>query len=231
MLERHPFGLADYIGPKSFDGADFDGICGLCSSRVSSIRGPALIEHLKHSGAIDEMIFSIHLESLTKGSLLFGNFEPEAFHGKLEWLETVGKSDWRVQMDAFKVGKTERDCPGSTAVIDSGSNMILIPTAYFEEIAKHLKARRLMNHLWEVDCSSSKTLPTLGFVLDGLLLNLNPSDYIHRDKGSKCVLSLVPYNAAFGTRSLWILGEPFLRVYYAVFDAERRRIGLALSTK
>lgn len=229
QLIDHPFGLADYIAPKSFEEADFDGICGLCASHYSKIRGPTFIEHLKAEGIIEEQIFSFYFESLTKGVLTLGYYDEKYYSGELKWLDTVryGRNQWEVRLGAFMISKDELEVGRSKAILDSGSNMILMPNEHFNELAYSLNARRRMNHLWEVDCSNRSRLPSISFTLDGIEFTMSPSDYTIMDEDRRCVLSIVPYNGSVGSTNYWILGDPFLRKYYSVFDAEKEQIGLA----
>lgn len=233
LLDEHPFGLADYIAPKSFEEADFDGICGLCTSDYSSMRGPSLLEHLKAKRIIDEQIFSFYFETLTKGALTLGYYDEKYYNGELNWLRTSsgsrGHNQWEIRLDNFLIGNDEHDVGRAKAILDSGSNMILMPQAYFKKLTESLGARRRMSHLWEIECSSRRSLPSIGFILDGVEFTMTPSDYTIMDEDRTCILSIVPYSGAMGGKSYWILGDPFLRKYYSVFDAERNKIGLALS--
>lgn len=212
---------------KSFDNADFDGICGLCTSKYSSMSGQTLLGHLEAAGEIERKLFSVHLFSPRRGTLLLGDYKDSHYYGDLTWLQTSGYHQWEVRLDSALIGDTEYDAGAAGAILDTGTNMILCPHSFFNALVDRTQARRLMNHLWEVDCSRTRHMPKLGFILEGARFSIWPSEYILKDKEDRCVLQLVPYNGGSINYKFWILGEPFLRAYYAVFDAKEGQIGLA----
>lgn len=195
------------------------------------MRGPTLLGHLEYVGAIKRRLFSVHLYSSSKGTLLFGDYKESHYDGELTWLSTSGFHQWEVILNSALIDDTEYDTGLAGAILDTGSNMILCPHSFFNALVDKTGARRLLNHLWEIDCSKRRHMPTLGFILDGYNFTIRPSDYIMTDMEHRCVLQLVPYNGGTINYKFWILGEPFLRAYYAVFDADKDQIGLARIAK
>lgn len=179
------------------------------------------------SGAIEKKIFSFYLYSSSKGTLLLGDYDESHYQGELAWLRARGFHQWEVPIESAIIGDTEYDAGTAGAILDSGSNMILCPHSFFSVLVEKTGARRLLSHLWEIDCSMRRQMPTLAFVLDGIQFNVRPSEYIMTDAEHRCILQVVPYNGGTSNYKFWILGEPFLRAYYTVFDAENDLIGIA----
>ena len=56
-----------------------------------------------------------------------------------------------------------------------------------------------------------------------VIFKLEPVYYIYNDENNICHLGLEPNGIL---HDKWVLGIPFLRSYYSVFDIENQRIGL-----
>lgn len=78
------------------------------------------------------------------------------------------------------------------------------------------------------DCSNVHTLPTITISLAGHDYDLEPEFYVLKgadENGNvQCQLGIEGVNAGV---PIWILGDPFLRKFYTVWDAEANRVGFA----
>jgi len=51
-----------------------------------------------------------------------------------------------------------------------------------------------------------------------------PENYLKDYGRGRCILLIKPELGA--TKDLWLMGDPFLRTYYSIYDMENYRIGL-----
>merc|ERR1712118_200558 len=76
------------------------------------------------------------------------------------------------------------------------------------------------------DCSHAESLPTLSITFAGKDFDLGPDFYVIRAKDDsgkeQCQLGIQSVNAGV---PIWILGDPFLRKYYTIWDAEQQQVG------
>merc|ERR1719181_1374124 len=79
------------------------------------------------------------------------------------------------------------------------------------------------------DCSNVDKLPTITFSIGGKNWDLGPDFYVIKvsDGGKdQCELGIQGINAGV---PIYILGDPFLRKYYTVWDHDQNRVGFALA--
>merc|ERR1712139_695908 len=133
---------------------------------------------------------------------------------------------WLVSATDIKIaGKSTGSCSwllGCEMVVDTGTSVFAGPSSKLDPIIKQI------GNVTE-DCSNVDKLPIITFTFGGKDFDLGPDFYVTHTKDDKshkdqCQLGLQSLNAG---PPIWILGSPFLRKYYTVWDAEQQRIGFA----
>lgn len=209
---------------------------------------------------IQQPIFSVWLASEETykasggGSILFGGIDESKFNGRLSWIGVRPNATyWEVPLTKICHGKTDKKnllSSSARAVIDTGTSLIVGPTATVERIHRRIGGFSV-GKLWLVPCARRKDLPDLWITLGSTtVFNLRPTSYIlplsltsaadaDADSGlmSKviCVSALTPLDVRetedeeAEPSPIWILGDVFLRPYYTAYDLGRMRIGFGQS--
>eukprot|EP00931_Biecheleriopsis_adriatica_P064791 TRINITY_DN39488_c0_g1_i1.p1 TRINITY_DN39488_c0_g1~~TRINITY_DN39488_c0_g1_i1.p1 ORF type:complete len:356 (-),score=79.22 TRINITY_DN39488_c0_g1_i1:135-1055(-) len=110
------------------------------------------------------------------------------------------------------------------AVLDTGSSLMMAPKQLVERISAEIGVKEKCTE------QLKEKMPSILFQLPGgKSLTLTPDDYmdtVQDGEDTYCWLHLMPApDVAKGP--LFVLGMPFLRAYYTVFDAEQRKVGFA----
>ncbi|KYO41669.1 hypothetical protein Y1Q_0006414 [Alligator mississippiensis] len=82
---------------------------------------------------------------------------------------------------------------------------------------------------WQItvdSCSAIDSLPSIIFTINGIEFSVPASAYIMESQGT-CTPGLEGIDIPTNSGELWILGDVFIRLYYAVFDRANNQIGLA----
>ncbi len=95
--------------------------------------------------------------------------------------------------------------------------MLLGPKDYIDQIKSTFPSK--------IDCSSIDTYPNLSLNIEGNFYEITPRNYILRFDGDACSLGL---ESSPFLKSMFILGDVFLRNYYTHFDYEGSRVGFAV---
>lgn len=210
------------------NGDDTDGIFGLGpDSQVATalfLKPLTFVTNLQKDGVITKRVFSIRLTGGDDSILTIGDLDNSLYSGKLTYASVLPRfNSWTISVDSLNIGDTQV-CQNTPAIIDSGTSTILVPTYYMDYLQTIQSIRVYDNNLY-VLCSLINELPQLSIVISGVKFSLDATDYVifnYWDLYCPLLISI---------RNLdeWILGEPFLRKYYAVFDADNNRVALALS--
>lgn len=153
----------------------------------------------------------------------------------------VGQTHWGVQMSGFSVPGIVRPdpcVPSCGAIIDSGTSLIAAPPAALPII-------RQLSSMVAKDCSNLHALPVLKFRLGNQEVELPPKAYVMKIRKKvtvkqknywgnvfqpkevveeKCVPAFMTISKNSQHGPVWILGMPFLRYYYTVFDRISKQI-------
>merc|ERR1712151_827850 len=172
-------------------------------------------------------------ETCDGSQITFGGVDETKFSGDITYIKMplVQKSlgYWMVLANGFKVGDKNIACGsalGCPMVVDSGTSVIAAPP---DQLLNMNKSLPTVNS----DCSNVESLPVVTITLAGHAFSLEPDFYVIRgattNGADECQMGIQAINA--GTPFLWILGDPFLRKYYTVFDREENRVGFALANQ
>ncbi|KAJ3040545.1 hypothetical protein HDV00_010725 [Rhizophlyctis rosea] len=246
------FLLADWVDPtlqhvqQAFG---WDGALGLAPTRQLTFLG-----RLADSSIISQAVFSLwfshyNITNLnagvkvkgnpqTTGELTFGGWSQSACLGQLAWLIPTQEpipGNFRFDMQGFRTGPSSSQLvysvkAGDKVNIDSGSNGLFIPSYIYNQIWPKILAAgsTTTTDLGEtlIACSLADKLPMLTFWFNGYRFLIEPKDYLFPWDNTKCWIMIAPY-----TDGYWLLGEPFTRKYFTVWDADNKVVGFAPSNQ
>jgi|ERR1711935_19846 len=227
------FGEVTTEAADVFGGQPFDGILGMGVPNAAVDKVAMPMAQLVAQGKIEHNVFSFYLASNeTMGStLVLGGVDQQFYSGDFTYLPTAKAAAilpyWLLSASDIKVGgKSSHSCNfllGCYFVVDTGTSILAGPPK---------AANALIAKVGNVsaDCSNVHTLPTLSFTFGGKDFDLEPEFYVIRapdDTGKvQCQIGIEAMDAGV---PIWILGDPFLRKYYTVWDADSKRIGFSLA--
>lgn len=210
----------------------YDGILGVGMPQGSLDKQFNFIGNLAEAGSLKRDRFSVWLaneDDEENSEIVFGEVAEDRLGSEIQWMP-VSRLDtgmWQTTMDDFTIDDTLIGLCGSVgcqAAFDTGTNAIAAPDHMITTLIQTLNIQQ--------DCSTYNSLPTLGFAFQGTVHNLDKKDYIKRvvtKEGVQCYHQFLPLNLAGKKKDLILLGDPFMKRYYTIFDRESLKVGLALS--
>ncbi|KAK3829049.1 MAG: aspartic peptidase domain-containing protein [Benniella sp.] len=214
------------------------GIAGLVGLMPSSpvLNAVPPLQNIYKSKLLDMNVFSVYLTpSLTHaegGTFLFGGIDDTKYSGSLNYVPvsarlSTSKGMWYIDADGAFAGNTS--VPGYTVspwLFDTGTSFIAVPTAFAQAFHQNVPGAvySAEDQIYIVPCSG-KTTFTLSF--NGIKYDVPYKDYVTSAGGgsTECVSLVMP----LGNYEIFILGDPFLRQVYTVYDFTEgsSRIGIA----
>jgi len=229
-------GLANFVEnleetDKPFQTARWDAVLGLAPG-ISPAKAYNLLDTLWAEHTLPRPFFAFWLgRGLQDGAeVMFGDFDESRMTTPLKWVNVSDVGYWQISLADLTVGGEALNlgcaCEGCCqAVLDSGSSVMMGPSFVVGLLQKRLNVSE--------NCTN-RTFPTLGFKLKDSAgkthhLEMQADDYMDRetDAGDDyCWAHLMPMGDT-GRGPIFVLGMPFLRKFYTVFDIERKMIGFA----
>ncbi|KAF8930909.1 Vacuolar protease A [Haplosporangium gracile] len=185
---------------------------------------------------LDMNVFSVYLTpslvSNQGGSFLFGGIDKTKFIGSLNQVPiTTGfgtsKGMWYLTGDKTYVGDAEVEgYTPSPWLFDTGTSFIAVPASFATAFHATIPGANYSetNGAYTLPCKGNTTF---GVSFNGVRYSVPYSDYVGTNdlKATTCVSLIMPLR----NYNMFILGDPFLRQVYAVYDFTpgASRIGLA----
>ncbi|KZF25698.1 acid protease [Xylona heveae TC161] len=220
------FGAADQAS-DDFLAYPQDGILGLGRKRDAAMGIPTVMEVLSSGDHITNSIFSVFIQreaDSDSGEISFGTIDDSRFEGDLAYTSTVSDSTmWEIPVDHAGAGGKNGDLSNKSAIIDTGTSYILMPSDDAKEVLSQISGFSSNGDSFELPCTTNTPLQ---FTFSGSVFNVSSKDYLGGETGNGMCSVNVVGRQAFGPDQ-WILGDVFLKNVYAVFDLDKDQIGLA----
>jgi hypothetical protein len=171
----------------------------------------------------------------SNGTLTIGGVDPRLSEEAVAYVPDSGVVFHSVKVASIKLGSSSFDVDKS-AILDTGTNVLLVPGGIYEQMQKSMCADQSLSHcsdLWQNKCfaltdAEVDAYPPLSMQLDGTTLEMTSRDYLLL--GSPLAGSAGQYcigikNGGSAGGSGFIIGDTTMRHYYLVFDLAKRRIG------
>jgi len=202
----------------------FDGVLGLARTSMAQGASFSMMERYRTANSLHMPVFSVFLSDSEQeeSEVTFGSFKEEHMASELFWVPITKTSGyWEVQIDDITFnGEPRKLCEECKVAVDTGTSMLAGPTSVIHKLREQLRVKS--------DCSNYDSLPKLGFIVGGRILDLAPKEYINKDGGA-CSVTLMSLDVPPPKGPLFILGIPFLQKYYTVYDNSQDRVGFAVA--
>jgi len=208
----------------------FDGILGMAFPSISVNGVDTYFDMLiKQSPELDA-VFSFYLSDMQgkDGELVIGGIDPNHFEGDLQFVPLESENYWSVKLEGIALaGDYESRTKATRAILDTGTSLLAGPSTEVRELAKSVGADASFGlPTFMIDCEKIDELPELTISFGGIDFVFEGKDYVI-NAGGKCLLALTPMDVPAPAGPLWILGDPFLRKYYTVFDYGNKGVRIA----
>ncbi|KAF8529808.1 aspartic peptidase domain-containing protein [Gautieria morchelliformis] len=236
LLKGHAFGTANVESVDfSADNIKFDGLMGLAQSGLSQQGVPTPIESLAAAGLVPASITSYKISRLADqkndGEITFGALDPSKFdQATLVSINNVNAQGfWEGNMDAVSVNGQDTGLQGRTAILDTGTTLIVAPAADAAAVHKLIPGAQSDGQGgFTVPCTTNASV-ALSF--GGRSFAIDPRDIAPlpvspNDPAGTCTSGIVSGNVGGGAQE-WLVGDVFLKNAYFSTDVGKNTISLA----
>jgi len=222
VCNRGDFVAATDESDHPFAQFQFDGVLGLALPAMSQGANFSLMERL--GVVLRKNMFSVFLSDSDAESseIVFGDTMSHHMASDLFWVPVSRQTGyWQVQIEDVTMNNKRQDiCAKCQVAVDTGTSQLAGPSDVIETLSQRLNVKS--------DCSNFASLPKLGFLVKGHVLNLEPRDYIDKDSLG-CTVALMPLDVPPPNGPLFIFGIPFLQKFFTVYDHETSSVGFAVA--
>jgi len=221
--------FAEITSETGSSGDAFEGILGLAFKSISIDNLTPLFELANNQGLLENYMFAFYLpsDSSLKGELTLGGYDTTKVSGEFITIPLTSETYWEVAATELCFETCNYDV--TSAIVDSGTSLIVVPNTTFTEIITLTGASYDSSvGLYTVSCSDYSSFPNLTLSMANTVFTLNPTDYVmeYTSSGSTiCVLGIDSQAS-----SSVILGDVWVRKYYTVFDAQNKEVRFATAT-
>lgn len=235
QLKGHTFGVANTESVEfSADTTPFDGLMGLAQSTLSNQKTPTPIEALAAAGLVPEAITSYKISRVADGKndgeITFGGLDTSKFDPQtLVEVKNVNQQGfWEAAMGAVTVNGQNLGLDGRTAILDTGTTLIIAPAEDATAIHTAIPGAQADGQGgFTVPCNTKATLALsfggTSFAIDSRDLAFQPVD--PNNPNGDCISGIAAGN--IGGPTEWLVGDVFLKNAYFSTNVNKNTLSLA----
>lgn len=173
------FGVATRVS-DDFVYFPIDGIMGLGPQNASTQNVPTIMDDLVAKRLINEKLFGIalarHTDAVNDGVVNFGAVDAGLFEGELNFMPSLSQNGlWEIKVDDTSVDGRGAGISGRTAVIDSGTSLILVPPGDALKLHSIIPGAQTNGDVFAVPCNTTSNIE---FTFGGVKYKVPPKDYV-----------------------------------------------------
>lgn len=247
-LDSFTVGLATEVNINGYSSSDFAGLLGLAwpMGRDRAFV-ESLIPTLYQQGKIGQNLFAMYLTpDGSGGEMSIGEIDTTKFEGSICWLPLIQEAWWTIAVTSISVGSLSVATDTTTGIVDSGTTLMIGPDDEIDAMISTIQAQTQASTYYDsqvdmyyLSCAQVGSLPTFNFTLMGAdykeyFFILSGEAYVLNtisNNPNRCYIAMSKSGSLSGGSPVdWILGDPFMRAFYSVYDYEQTRLGLAVAT-
>lgn len=245
-------GLISLTQAQGFITSNADGLCGMAFSEMANSGFTTYFENLIAQKKVAVQEFAFYLGRAASGTgqkseLTLGGRDNSKFSGTVTRVPVTRRGYWQVALDSVNVnGKSTGAATKGQAAIDTGTTLILAPTAAAVEIYRNipgafpvpLDSGSGTQNLFAYPCNTKASdIPALQFA--GKSFPIAPSDFnygqltngfaklIGNSKLLNYILNLLFPPVCLGaivaadldpSQNLYVVGDAFLKNWYSIYN-------------
>ncbi|GAA6064166.1 hypothetical protein JCM10212_002988 [Sporobolomyces blumeae] len=214
---------------SDFASDPYDGLVGLAFSSISTLGASTLFESLATQSKLAANQFSFYLSTSTGSELYLGGIDSSKISaGSTKYYPTTSQGYWLLDAKANVAGTAVGSIGTFSAIIDTGTSVIVAPTAQAEAFWAAVPNSGVYGSgYYTYECA---TPPDVSFsfgtafaeqwAVSGASFNLGRVS----SGSSRCVGAVV--GADIGINA-WILGDAFLENVVSTFDFDQKAVGFS----
>lgn len=216
-----------------FAPGDMDGMMGLGYQGGNNMCKPRQCKQLLDSAVISEGMEAVFTADLQPdgGSYDFGYIDPSKYVGEVAYTPILGarSGSWDFAAGSYfingKLGRGGYDM--GYAIMDTGTSLLYLQEDVVREFYEHVPSARFDSStaVWTFHCS--ETPPDFSVKIAGVRFVVPGKALIYAPAASDDTVNCMGGIQSMGKDSGSIFGDVFMKHFFVIFDANKRRIGVA----
>lgn len=227
VAKKQAVELAETVTGNFLQDVQTDGLLGLAFSSLNTVQPQqqkTWFENVMND--LDQPLFTADLEEDASGTYEFGSIDTSKYSGEINYAPVDSSNGfWQFESKTYTVGGTSHTCQTcSPTIADTGTSLVLMDNDVAEAYYKQVNGAQYdsQNGGFLYPCSAN--LPDFGLAVGDHIVTIKGSDITYAEAGSGyCFGGIQPSGGA----GVQIVGDVFLKQYFAIFDAGNMRFGVA----